>query len=206
MRKLFFLILFVLLWTGYAVAQEENSIPESDQKRFKYEVRFGIGGISTNDFGYMSGMPVTGGNGWQGQSLYDMYVKYGPLYSTEAISADFNFIFTRWFSLSLGFQTTNYIRMVKDVDDRKGHLEREGYSVSLLPQVRFTYLNRPMVKLYSSVGVFFGWYKNGDDTGMFPVVQLVPIGVSVGDKVFGFAETCIGTTVIGGIIGVGFRF
>lgn len=206
MRKLFFFILFVLLGTGYAVAQEENSIPESDQKRFKYEVRFGIGGISTSDFGYMSSRPLPVVNRGQGQSLYDMYVEYGPLYSTGAISADFNFIFTRWFSLSLGFQTTNYIRMAKDVDDEKGHLERAGYSVSLLPQVRFTYLNRPMVKLYSSVGVFFGWYQNGDDTGMHPVLHLVPIGVSVGDKVFGFAETCIGTTVIGGIIGVGFRF
>lgn len=202
MRKLFFLVFFVLLGAGHAGAQEDKPT----DRKFKYELRFGIGGISTSDFSYMSSRPLPVVNRGQGQSLYDMYVKCGPLYSTGAISADFNFIFTRWFSLSLGFQTTNYIRMVKDVDDEKGHLERVGYSTSLLPQARFTYLNRPMVKLYSSVGVFFGWYHAGGDSGMHPVVQLVPIGVSVGDKVFGFAETCIGTTVIGGIIGVGFRF
>ena len=36
--------------------------------------------------------------------------------------------------------------------------------------------------------------------------QMVPIGVTVGKKVFGFFETGIGTQYVGCMAGIGFRF
>lgn len=85
------------------------------------------------------------------------------------------------------------------------------HHISLMPTLRFTYLNRPWIRLYSgiSTGVKINVFRDFLDESNFvePVLalQVTPLGVSVGRTLFGFVELGLGTA--GAInFGVGYRF
>lgn len=73
--------------------------------------------------------------------------------------------------------------------------------IAVLPGVKFTYLNRRVVRLYSllsaGMGVNFG--KRTEDGVVTPLnkvnftAQVVPIGVSVGRKHYGFFDLGVGS-------------
>lgn len=80
--------------------------------------------------------------------------------------------------------------------------------LNITPSVRFTYLNRPWVRLYSGIdlglGMILGRYQNSNNTNetssedtknnpFYPAVNITPIGISVGKGFFGMLETNIGT-------------
>ena len=74
--------------------------------------------------------------------------------------------------------------------------ERErGRSISLV---------RGILRYLSGLGYSFG--TSYGDSVLFPSVQLTPIGVTAGKKVFGFFEIGVGTLYIGCMAGAGFRF
>ena len=84
-----------------------------------------------------------------------------------------------------------------------------------VPTVRFSYLNRRNVRLYSSVGIGYGLCleRTKDSNGAltqsyksaFVPVQFTPIGVSVGRRLYGFAELTVGS-MANLSAGIGFRF
>ena len=81
-----------------------------------------------------------------------------------------------------------------------------------MPSVRFTYLNRPWVRLYSSVDVGVGFFlsSTGGSDGesrnkaLF-AFNVTPIGVSVGKKFYGLFELNAGYDAIVKV-GIGARF
>ncbi len=84
----------------------------------------------------------------------------------------------------------------------------------VMPTVRFVWLKRDLVRMYStlSVGVVRSWMCTNYDYAA-PVrissselgLEIIPIGISVGRRVFGFAE--LGYSDRGWLnMGVGFRF
>lgn len=85
----------------------------------------------------------------------------------------------------------------------------------LVPTVRFTYLNRPIVRLYSSIGVGVGFcrertrnvegYIEHDYHERFCPAEVTLLGVSVGRRLFGFAELSIGSMGVCAA-GIGYRF
>ena len=81
-----------------------------------------------------------------------------------------------------------------------------GWTATVMPQARFSWVRKEIVKLYSSVGVGVraGEFDGRDDALI--AAQLVPIGINVGGRVFGFAELGFGTLYVGGMFGVGYRF
>ena len=84
--------------------------------------------------------------------------------------------------------------------------------LSFMPSVRFTYLNRPWVRLYSSVDVGVGFFlsSTGGSDGesrnkpLF-AFNITPIGVSVGKKFYGLFELNAGYDAIVKV-GIGARF
>ena len=83
----------------------------------------------------------------------------------------------------------------------KKAFDKNSYFGSIMPTVRFTYLNREKVQLYSAVslGAVFGNYE------IVPCYDLTLFGCTFGKKVFGFAE--IGNGIGGwGRVGIGYRF
>ena len=78
---------------------------------------------------------------------------------------------------------------------------RNQYAVSIMPTIRFVYMNRELVQLYSALSL--GVVLTPDKTAPYGDVTI--LGCSVGRNLFGFAE--LGTGVGGGArIGIGYRF
>ena len=79
------------------------------------------------------------------------------------------------------------------------------------------WLNRKLVRMYSSfgMGVSVCISKEGDinhpapavvSYSLSPAFQLNPVGITVGKRIYGFAEAGIGNVFCGGRAGIGFRF
>lgn len=92
--------------------------------------------------------------------------------------------------------------------------------VTLMPSVRFTYLNRPWVRLYSGIELGCGYLfdsrdfssssaKKGDDSekssNFLFAFNVTPIGLEVGKSFFGLLETNLGYDALVKV-GVGYRF
>jgi hypothetical protein len=84
--------------------------------------------------------------------------------------------------------------------------------ISLMPIVRFTWLRRDIVELYSSLGATAGiehWmhYTNGEQHTYRPYLSydVKPLGISIGRKWYGFMETGYGARGILNV-GVGHQF
>ena len=82
-----------------------------------------------------------------------------------------------------------------------------GY-VSLMAGVRFHFLNKKWVRLYSDVniGINMLYGKNVSAVYSELAFQTSPFGISIGKKVSGFLELSIGTMYYGGNIGLSVRF
>jgi hypothetical protein len=82
-----------------------------------------------------------------------------------------------------------------------------------MPSVRFTYLNRPWVRLYSGVDVGVGYFIDNKDNvsestrsgNFFFAFNVTPIGVNVGKKFYGMFETNFGFDSVFKV-GLGARF
>ena len=136
---------------------------------------------------------------------YDLSKK-SHVYMTGNIMAEMDFHFRKWFTLAIGV-ATNGIWMDKHdamTDELKGR--ESGFTLTVLPQARFTWMNKDFIRLYSSVGAgITGGSFDGRSEAVI-AAQAVPIGISIGGKLFGFAEVGIGTVYIGGMFGIGYRF
>lgn len=197
MKKFLFAIIATLLFlpsvAHAAKPKDKDGVP------FKYDVRVGVSGVpsyallshgfSNPDDIYESRL----------DGIYSEY--HGDKYTTGNISAEFDFIFKDWFTLSLGasFQNTSF----NVYDPQLGKIgRRNDAQFSLLPQARLFWLNSEYVRLYISMGLGLSIISEG----VYPIFQIAPAGIEVGKKIYGFAEYGIGTHYIGGYIGVGYRF
>ena len=89
------------------------------------------------------------------------------------------------------------------------------FLLSVMPSVRFTYLNRPWVRLYSGVDVGVGFLlsdrnssskdENSDNGNIFCAFNITPIGVNVGKGFYGLFELNAGFDSIIKV-GIGARF
>lgn len=184
---------------GYGARRMRNS-------DFRYEIRVGYSGYPIYDaqnmvtwnedlYDYAGGFAIS--------SLYGGYS--GPVYMTGLVSADFNFVITRWFTMSVGLFCNGIWGNM--IDGATGVCSRDsGLTLTLMPQARFTYFSREYVKLYSAVGFGVGYGQFRDQSMVFPSLHTVPFGVMAGGRVFGFAELHLGTLSIGAGAGLGVRF
>ena len=177
---------------------------KKDELPFKYEARLGWCGYPTgDDLNFASGHNPF----YSSHPIKDLFADYdGPTYMTGNIMAEMDFHFRKWFTMAIGV-ATNGIWMDKYdamTDELKGR--ESGFTLTILPQARFTWMHKELVKVYSSAGIgFTGGSFNGFSESVF-AAQAVPIGVTIGKRLFGYVEAGIGTVYIGGMFGIGYRF
>jgi hypothetical protein len=75
-----------------------------------------------------------------------------------------------------------------------------------MPTARFKYVSRDAFSMYGSAGLGVMVGLSEKEVYCYPTFQLVPLGLTFGRKVYGFAEFGLGTLYIGANIGAGFRF
>ncbi len=152
-------------------------------------------------------------------------------FSTPVFSIGYHYRVAKWFWLGLSLSTAYYRdpEKIQNGSDFIASCNREFYSVAFMPEVRFSYLNRPHVTLYSALSVgfaqFFGeeecsdvsypenrhpWFSdgiNGDYTPtQFSTLHVTLFGVRAGWRhVFGSLELGAGYKGLGSV-GVGYEF
>ncbi len=212
MKRLLAVFSFTFLVPLLASAQDYRA-DEEDYAKYdfshpiKYEVRLGIAGVPFYEHNMLD---VCSDRRLQSSGTCDMNWLYrdclGAGYTTGSMSAEFVFIIKHWLNVSLTVADCCAWRSVYDsvTGDFKDPVVCNTFTI--LPQVRFTYLSKRYVKLYSSVGagVRGGVYDHEWKSGV--ALQLCPIGIMTGRRVYGFTELGFGTLYSGLNAGIGFRF
>lgn len=180
-------------------------VSAQDAQNWKRQMRFGLGGYPMTEL-------VAYTFGWDavpmGIALEDLYLdNKGPLYSTGAVSAEISWLFKDWFTFSLTSAANVAWQTYFDAVTGERRGTQTGFLLYVVPQCRFNWVRRDLVKMYSSIGIGGLVGKDmDDDLAVFPVGQVSPVGIEVGRKVFGFCELGFGMMYTGVMAGVGFRF
>lgn len=196
MKKI--LVIALLLFTFAAGAQ--------DNQNWKRQARFG-----------WSGYPVTESviHTWHGCDcgdrityLHQIYRDYElAMYTTGGISGEIAWLYKDWFTFALTMQTNFTWQGMADAVSSERSGTDTSLFVYLVPQARFNWVRRDLVKMYTSIGLgAMAGYDLSMEPGIIPVFELTPVGIEVGRKVFGFCEFGIGMLYTGAMAGVGFRF
>lgn len=176
----------------------------------RYEIKASVSGFPLIELGYL----------WKGESVHTAtnsmsgyFGQYaGPKRCTGNIGVGFDVLFTRKFALSMEIYGNMFWQ---DIYDNKINNQKKatdyGARVQVLLRPKLTYLSREIWSLYGSLGLgcSYGtyWVKDYQRKNKFwPALQISPIGVTVGKKVYGFAEFSLGTIGVGGTAGIGYRF
>ena len=192
-------MLFCVLVAG-AQDKDGKDVP------YRYEVRLGWSGYPVGDDNQFVGVNNHGFY-YYDTSISDIFSDYdGPTYMTGNIVGEMNFHFKKWFTLSVEVAANRIWKHTyySQTDEPKGRVR--GYTATLMPQARFNWIRKDIVKVYSSVGLGVRAGKFDDRDDALIAAQLVPIGINVGGRVFGFAELGVGTLYVGGMFGIGYRF
>ena len=201
-------VLFALSCT-FALAQETKSKEERFREKFpfRYEVRFGWSGYPVFDDLNYGGRTCCDVESWTVPDIDNFYgIRYGDSYMTGILSGEFVVHFRRWFSLGATFGVNGMWRNVYDTTEPQMKSTERGAVVTILPTAYFNWVNLKYARFYSGVGLGVSAGCFHDEVYCFPAFQVIPVGVNVGYKVFCLAETAVGTSWLGGKIGVGVRF
>lgn len=178
----------------------------------RHEIRVGAGAVWHPEYGYSKDThdydpfpPGYAGEYYQGH-----------LIGTPAINLSYNYQFKSW--LSFGATLTYVWLQQKSYDlytDAVSSKQNEHF-IGLTPTIRLDWFRSSTVRLYSiaGFGIGFGTDKTTSYTSSergyrenlsAPTVDLTPIGISVGRKIFGFCE--LGLSNLGLLkAGIGYRF
>jgi hypothetical protein len=176
-----------------------------DAQEFKKEITIGWAGntygdidqiLPYNDGMYMSSKPL--------EYIFDDYD--GPTYVTGNIIAEINFIKKRRWVFSLAFAANGIWKNTYDnlTEQKTGRVS--GFSATVMPQVRFNWINRDILKLYSSLGLGLTIGSFDDRSESWGSFQLGLLGIQVGRRFFVFGEAGCGMLYMGGKAGIGYRF
>ena len=197
-KRLTLVLCLALLWPLGLSAQKTQDVP------FRHEWRFGAAGIPILD-----NLMCSKGHDYYPEPQDDpdhLYEDYeGTRRMLGLLSAEYSINYRKRFTFAIGGYVSSVWNNVYDYqNNRKG--AQVGFCLSILPTARFRYVSRNHFSMYGSVaaGVMAGYFQK--DFYAFPTFQLVPVGITAGRKVYGFAEFGIGLLYIGGSVGVGYRF
>ncbi|MDR2679309.1 MAG: hypothetical protein LBC47_00710 [Tannerella sp.] len=189
----------------------EGRTREREPYKLKREITVRWGAVNdilysnTNWFDYYYWTPLERYNG--GKYYYD-----DKIY-TQAISLSYTQELKRWLALSVNAVYSGISQNKRSTETNQISDKYRKYHFSIYPAVRFTYFNRPVIRLYSAVGLGLGitdekWsndyqsYNRETNLGG----QITFFGVSVGKNLFALWETGVGDTGYFLIIGGGYRF
>ena len=209
MKKVILLIIGYIAVSSYSTTQARNREPY--KSKHEISIRYGVvDDFFNNDFwsdwnwGYYYETPLERYN--NGKYYFDDKVY------TQAISLSYTHELKRWLALSINIAYSGVFQKEREKEGNMVISEYKKHRFGIIPMVRFNYFNRPMIRLYSAVGLGLGtknesWSNtNRGNINMTRVSgQATFFGVSVGKKIFASSE--IGAGGMGILtIGGGYRF
>ncbi len=206
-KRLIIIMAAVLVCLGME-ASPKGSKPGYDLR--KHEISFSIGAVPTRSV-------IDGFNYFMKADVHSYLISLTNTYfnaSTYEIEKttpfmSVNYMYNRshrWaFGGSLSYENSSDA-FFKNNDDSLVNMESKNI-ITAMAFARLTWLNRPFVRMYSMVGMgrsFSLEGELGDGDGF--AMQVVPLGISAGRNLYGFAETGLGTSYFGINVGIGYRF
>jgi len=210
MKKLSFILAILLLTPLAASAQKssESSLSKRPEISFGYAGFPMVGGYffhynGTSWFRDFDPVPPTI------DTIYGDEVGSTHSIGTAVLTVDIPIL--KWLSIPVSATASMNMTPVTGAFDAKSHMVYD-YAFNLLAGARFKYMNKEHINLYSTLQAGLCVYNlpkdafnnNGADH-LFPALQLVPIGIRAGGRLYGFAELGLGTLYFGGQIGIGFK-
>ena len=203
--------LLIFLCALSLLAQEASAqmLVKKDKEpaKYKHEWRFGVAGypiiemLGYSDWGYHD-IDIMRPGYTDIDRLYKDH--HGSRRMIGLVSAEYSYNFHKHLTLAVGgYASTVWEKSYDYMGHRNG--TNAGFSLSIVPTLRGKYLARDKFSMYSAVGlgVNVGYFK---EWSVWPTFIIVPLGITFGDKVYGFAEFGAGLLYIGGAAGVGYRF
>lgn len=193
-----------------AVTTDDANVKSSRRTRVDvrtgHELRIGAGAFSRP--GYPKEWSC---RGYQGETIDDSSVR-SRMHYAGSYSIAYVYRFNRLVSFGLtAVWALNYDN-IKDIDSGIRYTDYNHY-IGFMPTVRLHWFNSRWVELYSAGGIGVGvdYYKSNKPNDSYHDAafnlrgQITPFGITVGRRLFGFAEFGYGAQ---GIIvgGIGYKF
>lgn len=203
------LFLFIFSFLSFPLFSQEQSSSKSDFPFHRHEFQFSFGDPVfptqfTSDLYYYASY-----NHHESWFSNDEYIRW-EVY-TPAMTVQYKYRLKKWLWLGgmISYQGS-FFQLNDVISDERIGITR-AHSFAIIPSIRFSWLNKKIVTLYSGValGAALSFVNNKPDDRLdidpHFAFQLTYVGVEVGKKWFGFTE--IGTGYKGFIsAGFGFRF
>jgi len=211
MKKKSFTILIglvVSIVSSYAQGQiMELDLQEEQNKAVTFVPRLSIGTVSDS---YLHRFNTDNYQSYQYD--YPLAFYYGNidtrLYYTGSFMASLDLILSKRCVVSLELGSA-FLRQNVFISNNE-YFHKRCAVVSFVPQFKFFYMTRPIVRLYGTVGIgvtkYFGSYITSSLKKMEMAAQFTPFGIEIGRTFFGFAEIGAGNLFTGARAGIGYRF
>lgn len=174
-------------------------------QEFRKEITIGWAGSAFGDSDML--LPYNDRMSMSSNPLHYIFSDYdGPTYMTGNIITEINFIKRKRWVFSLALAANGIWKDTFDnfTEQKTGRIN--GFSATVMPQVRFNWINREGMKLYSSVGLGLSVGSFDGQKESWGSFQLGLMGIQVGRRFFVFGEAGCGMLYMGGKAGVGYRF
>lgn len=137
----------------------------------------------------------------------------GGKYTSGAWFIGYSYRVKRWLSFCISASYAAYWQKLRKYGIKRESRVNREYYIGLVPTVRFTWLDRKYVRMYTTVGMGITLQLNngsGDEccvgtSNGLATPEFIPLGISVGKDWYGFAE--VGGSHHGIVsMGMGYRF
>ena len=176
----------------------------------RHEIRLGMGAIWHPEYGYNNYndyyfLPI-------GSDIHYLGDKTG----TPAIDLAYSYRLTKWLSLGATLSYVGLYQKTYNLYTDALYKKNSEHFIGLTPTAHFDWFRSNSIKLYSRIGFGLAYYieksryrsgslRRENEYTLTPTIDLIPIGISVGRKVFVFSE--LGASNIGIVkVGIGYRF
>lgn len=178
--------------------------------RWRHDIRIGYGAPSLTSEFFLTDTSFGYCDCWKmfksfSDNIHDKRYPHGPTYKLSNLYFAYSYTIRPWFKF--GFKST----FAGLWSERRHALTGEklysttSYTTSALVDMRFEWLRRRNVQLYSSLGVGVAARIERANGVVIPMADVTLIGISVGRGLYGFIE--IGEGISGSLrAGVGVRF
>ena len=202
---------------SYIVAQESMEKVKSERReydtlRWRHNLRLTFGSPSAIQTYFLDGV-MSGSNEINTPSRIsttsDVLAQYRyyttPTIMVTPISVEYNYYVKRWLTVGGRATFTSLYNEVRNIATDEKLYSNGSYAVGLILNVRFEYMRREYVQLYSAVGMGLAARFEYNRGIMTPMYDFTYFGIVVGKGFYGFAE--IGAGLSGcARAGIGFRF
>jgi hypothetical protein len=121
------------------------------------------------------------------------------------ISVEYNYYVKKWLTVGGRATFTSLYNEVRNIATDEKLYSNGSYALGLILNVRFEYMRREYVQMYSAVGLGLAARFEYNRGIMTPMYDFTYFGIVVGKGFYGFAE--IGAGLSGcARAGIGFRF